>query len=144
MKDFKAFLKYEKPDLRILVGIAYEKKRLSIVGDIYENNRDVGGGQCYEELLRNFPESARLVEIWERWHLNDMNAGDELQEAYLRALKVTTGWQYTSYENTCSELTKAGIWKHDGYMYGSAWKFEAVPETILTELKEIIKKTNNF
>jgi hypothetical protein len=60
----------------ITVDIGFsEEGRLSITGDYLG-----GTGQIYDELLATYPvESARLVEIWKRWHLNDMRAGCEHQ-----------------------------------------------------------------
>ena len=118
------------------VNIKYEDERLSITADGYElqNNRwrDSFGGQSYDELLECFPKSARLVEIWKRWHLNDMNAGDEVQEAFLRA-----HGRGKDYKETCDILDQAGLLEHDGYKYGTAWKFEAVPKDIIIELKRM-------
>lgn len=139
MKDFKGSFNYRKEEYRIDVKVEYKDKRLSIAGDIYERRygswQYIGGGQCYEELLQEFPLSAWLVEIWIRWHLNDMRAGDEQQEAYIRALKAT-GVIYRSYEANCNALDAVGLLEHNGYKYGSAWKFEPVPIQVLNKLKE--------
>lgn len=55
--------------------------RLSISGSVREYGRYGGAssGQCRDMMLELFPETARLYEIWERWHLNDMHAGCEHQ-----------------------------------------------------------------
>lgn len=57
--------------------------RLSISGDVREFGRygNASAGQCQDLMLELFPESKRLYEIWERWHLNDMRAGCEHQRA---------------------------------------------------------------
>ena len=83
-RAFDNVVKFRKKALQIQVKIKFDGERLSITGDIYEPTtygtwRDVGGGQCYDELAAEFPKSARLVEIWKRWHLNDMRAGCEHQ-----------------------------------------------------------------
>lgn len=140
MEDFKRVVRYSKSNLKIDIEITFKDKRLSISGDIWEKQRgrwvNSGGGQCYEELLNEFPLSAPLVELWQRWHLNDLNAGDAVQQSYLRALK-NTGWKYTSYDYACEQFKSVGLLVHDGYKYGSAWKFEKVPARVLNELKKM-------
>lgn len=148
MKDFSGTILFIKEsDVKVNVKIEYKDRRLSIVGDLYENHngywRDAGGGQCYEELLEHFPESAPLVEIWMRWHLNDMNSGNEVQEAYLRCLASLGKKPTSGYENTCSVLEKAGLLEYEGYKYGHQWKFEEVPDHILWGLKEMIYAEGN-
>jgi hypothetical protein len=71
-----------------------DKVRLSISGDVgFSGARDVEScGQIQDEVrqLLNTPRAilnhpkekiARLLDIWERWHLNDMRAGCEHQRA---------------------------------------------------------------
>lgn len=68
--------------------------RLSICGETYRpGRRDCeSGGQITDEVRRlladpgarlNYPREqiARLLEVWERWHLNDMRSGCEHQRA---------------------------------------------------------------
>lgn len=127
-------IEFASDDVRIRVEIKFENERLSIMAVGYTRDggrwRDTFGGQSYDELLEYFPKSARLVEIWRRWHLNDLRAGDEVQEAYLRV-----HGRGKDYEETCAILERAGLLTHNGYRYGTAWKFEAVPSDIIKELE---------
>lgn len=128
IKPFTLQTTFTKTNFKIRVNIKFDGKRLSITGDEYEKNtygrwRDVGGGQCYDQLIADFPhnkQAMRLVQIWKRWHLNDMKAGCEHQRAL--------GW--TSYDKHPSEPCPTC-----GYKYGTAWLFEAVPDEILKELQ---------
>jgi len=132
---------FKSDTIKMSVEINYKEGRLSITGTTQEYDkrwRDVGGGQNYDDLVQFFgndPKALRLFEIWTRWHLNDMNAGDELQERYIRNLKLT-GWKY-DYQDACDKLAELGIYIHDGYKYGTAWKFETVPQKILQELEAL-------
>lgn len=81
MEDFINKFVLSNDKVRISVEITYKDKRLSIVA----MGRDFGG-QCQDTLLEYFPEQYELVELWNRWHLNDTNAGDPVQEGYLRAM----------------------------------------------------------
>lgn len=136
MENFKKRITYEKPDCHANVDILFENKRLTISASLYEGFSYSTGGQCYEELFNEFPQSARLVEIWRRWHLNDMNAGDAEQETFLRVKRSLSKASY-DYGVSRAELERAGLLTHNGYEYGTSWVFEAVPESVLTELKEI-------
>lgn len=133
---------FKNDTAKMVVDMNYRDGRLSIIGQLYEKNGrgwiDSSGGQNSEELVNLFgydKKALDLFEIWQRWHLNNMNAVDELQERYLRALKAT-GWRY-NYEDACERLEKLGILTHDGYRYGTAWKSEEVPQNILKQLEEL-------
>lgn len=58
--------------------------RVSIVGNVWRPNRSdiIAGGQMAETLLELYPGNQsvrRLVELWNRWHLNDLRPGCEHQ-----------------------------------------------------------------
>lgn len=104
---------------------------LSIMGSMRSPDGD-GGGQNYEELLEAFPYSPlmhEIVGVWRRWHLNDLKAGDAVQEAWLRH-----NGRGKDYETTCAKLEEAGLLTHDGYKYGSAWKTEELPPYIIRQV----------
>jgi hypothetical protein len=77
-----------------------------------------------------------LRAIWERWHLNDMRAGSEVQEQHLRSLKFQ-GIECPPYPASYldwarSELAKAGLEPDaDGYSYGCEWKREPLPVEVV-------------
>lgn len=134
MNDFSKTLEYKSDISKITVNIKYENGRLSISSYGKENIDgkwyDSSAGQAYDELLEHHPQSYKLVELWKRWHLNDLRAGDELQEGYLRAWGKGGG-----YEERCAALENAGILVHNGYKYGTSWKTEKVPSVVLMKLK---------
>lgn len=85
MTDFKKKLTFQSPDRnKVVVNIEWREGRLSVTGDVYQQARDAGGGQCQDVLARLCPDDPkvkRVVEVWNRWHLNDMRAGCEHQRA---------------------------------------------------------------
>ena len=97
---------------------------LSICGDIWNNlhTNIIMGGQCLDTILGYFPRSAkvqRIVEVWERWHLNGMHAECEHQRAL--------GWTWTTHPGEpCPEC---------GYKLGSAWLREDLPAEIIEEVR---------
>jgi hypothetical protein len=70
----------------------------------------------------------KLLEVWDRWHLNDMRAGTPKQETFLREWRKTNKGDYSQ---VCSALEAAGLLIDDGYKYGSAWLKEEVPQDII-------------
>lgn len=93
-------------------------------------------GQCVEYIAGLFPKdkkAQRMMEIWKRYHLNDMRAGTPKQEDYLRE-KELQGWEYKSYKNACETLKAAGLYEDNGYKYGHAWNYEEIPEEIIKEI----------
>lgn len=83
-------------------------------------------------------EKARaFLAVWDRWHLNDMQAGDPEQRAYLRANPVEArGDHYTA---ACAALAAAGLHPNPatGYRYGSGWLREEVPADVLDYLRNL-------
>ena len=104
------------------MDVKLDDGRLSICGDIWNRLRTcvLHGGQCNEEIVRAFPGSKkvrRLVEIWQRWHLNDMRAGCAHQRA--------AGWSSEDCGKPCSWC---------GYRYGTAWLREEIPADVVAEI----------
>jgi len=90
-------------------------------------------GQCREEIKKyivaprqNFD---RIIEIWEKYHLNDMHAGTPKQEQFIKEHIQTH-----DYKTICEELQKAGLYEDNGYRYGSGWLYEPIPESVLDEI----------
>ena len=73
-----------------------------------------------------------IRDMWKRWHLNDMRAGNPKQEAWLR--KHGHGKDYTE---TCAKLEAAWLLVNEGYKYGSEWKHENVPQHITDHLMRL-------
>ncbi len=80
-----------------------------------------------------------LLDVWNKWHLNHMNAGTVKQTEFLRAHR-REGSDYTSDK----ELLKSYHLDPDpetGYVYGSAWLKEDLPADIV-EFLEGLPETN--
>lgn len=116
---------------------------LSICGSIWDNQHyDIEcGGQCLDTIKEYLPHNkqfARICEIWEQYHLNDMKAGSKKQTEFLDGLKAT-GWVY-SYDSAKDKLKEAGLLMDKGYIYGSAWLYCPIPTEIINEITNIINK----
>jgi hypothetical protein len=64
-----------------------EKKTFSMCGE-YRG----GMGQCFDHIDPATPAQKRLVELWNQWHLNDMNSGTLAQQAALKAVGGSTDY----------------------------------------------------
>lgn len=78
---------------------------------------------------------SEFLEIWDRWHLNDLRAGNPEQESYLRANPVSFTYPESHYEAATKALDAAGL--NSGYKYGSAWLHEAVPDSVISFLSSL-------
>jgi hypothetical protein len=125
---------------RVFVNIQYNDGKLSITG---VEGPTLGGnalgscGQIVDGLLEdvskflpgwNRAKVKKLQEVWERWHLNDMNAGVKEQEDFLREWKKTNKYEYTA---ACDALKEAGLYEVNGYKYGHGWIKEDVPQEVI-------------
>lgn len=115
---------------------------LSICGQVWNSvhSDHEMGGQCIDSLVELLPHNKllkRIKEIWEEYHLNDMNAGTKKQTEFLDKLKAS-GWKY-DYNSACDSLKEAGLYEENGFKYGHGWLYRPIPENILNEIKEICK-----
>ena len=102
-------------------------------------------GQCVDTVAAFFPhdkKAQRMVEIWRRWHLNDMKVGSAAQEAWLQANPVKGVYPDSYYWKASEALKAAGLnpdpgCVHNGkpYVYGSAWLHEALPDDVRAEIE---------
>lgn len=138
---------------RVFVRVEWNGTRLSVSGVVGPKaNGDCRGsaGQCIDSLRDEIafdPQWSRetaneLVELWDRWHLNDMRAGSPAQEAHLRGGNYITGerpmFAVDRFDWTKEELRRAGLNpdpNHNDYRYGSAWLSEDVPDDVLERFK---------
>ena len=115
-----------------------EYRTLSISGEIWsKKNTDLlACGQIYDEIGKLFPGNKkvqRIVEIWKRWHLNDINAGTRAQRDFLKDRDLV------GYSNCRFSLELAGLLFDHGYKYGSGWLVEVLPVEIENEIIKLFK-----
>lgn len=80
----------------------------------------------------------RFLDLWERWHLNDMRAGSPSQSDWLRVNPLEAVYPENHYDKTCEALAAAGLNPDaSGYKYGSAWLREEVPADVIAELEAL-------
>jgi len=112
---------------------------------------DLGTGQHREPLReRGGTAQLRLLELWERWHLNGLRAGCEHQRAggwdkrpiypdkptsaYVRHPDRSNGWNMLTWLPVEHGGLLSAPCPTCGYKYGSQWLYEAIPTEVLAEL----------
>ena len=92
----------------------------------------------------SFLKVDEFLQVWERWHLNCLQAGSPRQRAYLES----KGLNNVGYETACDALKEAGLlideeYLHNGhpYKYGHAWLQEELPEEVLAFVKALPETT---
>lgn len=100
-------------------------------------------GQCLDKLLPYIPDPAfhSLVDLWRRYHLNNLHAGTPEQEA---EVKRWLGARRYDYPAACEHLREVGLLtvEHNGkpYTYGTGWLFEPIPADDLARIRDIIER----
>lgn len=78
-------------DLNKIYGAVYE---ISLVGDIMRRHVFDSGGQCQDTIAEMYPDNKkvqRIVQLWDRWHLNDLRTGSRPQQAALDGYRQAFG-----------------------------------------------------
>lgn len=127
-------------------------KELSICGNIWNPRHTIlySGGQNLDTIAKyiHTPKMKRIVEIWQRWHLNGMQAGCEHQREWVNE-RIPSEELPNRYANKDKDGIYA-IWvkpsEHPkglltkpcpicGYKYGTAWLMEQLPDEIISEVE---------
>jgi hypothetical protein len=117
-----------------IVGTEYPGTKAGRHGDI------ISGGQNLDTARKVKPSDRwtaadlkRLCDIWDRWHLNGMSAGCVHQteivyedSPYGRRVDLDA----TTAANDCPQ----------GYRYGSAWLFDALPADVLDDVRRFQRR----
>jgi hypothetical protein len=123
-----------------------EGKILRITGGIGTSHSILGSGQVektirdhlrnaeFDTLLVSREELERLLDIWKRWHLNDMRAGCAHQNKLVPWLCELLGVGH-SYDELMT-IPNFQRCPSCGYNYGIAWLYEPLPEEVVNFLSQ--------
>ena len=92
-------------------------------------------GQCLDSIKPKNDAQKRLIELWEKYHLNDMHAGTEKQENAIKQWEKQ-GNKY-HYEDVCLMLKAIGLYADNGFKYGHGWQYRALPVNIEEEVNTL-------
>jgi hypothetical protein len=125
------------------------KPIFSASGSIWNSNKsDIEwGGQCIDDIYNYFKDQLEnvslykeVMQLWERNHLNDLNAGTFEQENAIKEWKK----QGNTYDfvKVCEYLKSINLYEVErqdiSYKYGSSWIYREIPSEDLNRIKEII------
>ena len=119
-----------------------EAVRLSVCGSYR-----LGSGCCQnQDTIRTYRERVKakdlalfdyILYIWEKYHLNDMKAGTQKQEALISAEGIR-GDNY-DYDKARETLEAFGLLNDRGYTYGTGWLYRPINPRELPEILELLK-----
>lgn len=154
MQDFKKIVRVGKTaDGNAFAKIEYKAGKLSISGVIGPMSNGDCLGSCGQWVMSMAPQgidpapgwTAEIVQLflqyWDKWHLNDLQAGSPAQMAELEKHKFP-GYPKSYYEWAqeillAAKMNPAPDYIHNGkpYFYGSAWLTVPVPAEVLEFLQ---------
>jgi hypothetical protein len=92
-------LKFENSNKKTidLVKVNEPYEVFTMSGNVWNNRKTdiICDGQCCDDFIEFFPNNKplkRLIEIWNEWHLNDLNAGTRKQKEALKNNKGDDLW----------------------------------------------------
>ncbi|MCV0393682.1 MAG: hypothetical protein K5790_10410 [Nitrosopumilus sp.] len=129
---------------------------LGISGGIWNSNHSdiTTGGQIQDTLREQFEkgnikvngisdeEFRKLLDVWDRWHLNDLNAGTKKQESIIDEHINDSKYAHLDefYDRKVQILKDNDAYVDNGYQWGSAWLYEPLPDDIIDFVKHIQKR----
>ncbi len=143
-----------RKNCKAVITWSLEDGKFSMQAEIW-NPRETDiycGGQCVDTVAAYFPYNKkvqRMVEVWKRWHLNDMQAGCVHQRAEKWVDRRINPSEVPSNHSNRDEKGVYAIWVYPkehkdglltkpcsicGYEYGSACLKEEIPQEVIDEI----------
>lgn len=135
---------FKEPNLVISVNLRQTENgpALSIIGMMGD-----AAGQIYKDIRRaacfNFRSGwtqeklDKLLDVWEAYHLNDLQAGTPEQMEILRSWFETVKYPENTYDGQLRQLDKHGMRTHNGHVYGTKWLYLPIPADVLEFLHSL-------
>lgn len=139
----------------MFVKVEYASGKLSITGVEGPMRNGDAKGSCGQIIMHDWEivnyapgwdasKVAKLRQVWEDWHLNDMQAGTPEQTEALKPFYTTRKYPENDYAHACEYLKERGLYEvpdprqgkeGETYRYGMAWLRVEVPADVLEFLK---------
>ena len=98
------------------------------------------GGQIQDTIRENLDNFRKLyipkdkilliLDIWDNWHLNDLQAGTRLQTEVLNVIQAERKEKIIEYTWCCDILKQYGLYEDKGYKYGHGWLLKPLPPDV--------------
>lgn len=127
------------------------KPTFSASADVWNNLHTdiIMGGQCLDELnerfykIRHNSKFKEILDLWHKYHLNDLTPGTPEQMACIRVHKDEIDESLGFYTKELKLLEKYGLdvveYKGKPYKYGTAWLTTEIPEADLQRIKALFE-----
>lgn len=124
----------------------------SASGNVWNSRKTdvVWCGQCIDDIyndykgqLNNIELYKELLDLWKKYHLNDMKAGLPIQEKVVKEW-LSKGNTYV-YEIVCNHLKSLGLYEVNAgngltYKYGRSWIYSKIPLKDLERINYILNQ----
>lgn len=132
----QVFIGRDAERARVFVDASWDGRRLSFMGSVVPFGRYMAdvAGQVVDNARQVNPE---LADLWDRWHLNDMRPGCEHQEHIMRLNPPARPTCLNDYVGSTGLALGSSCYEC-GYRYGSGWKYEEVPDSVLERISAIL------
>ena len=122
--------------LSIYGRVHYPRKLSCItVGQISKNIWYWAINDLFKEYRIDKSTLFSILDIWDRWHLNNLRAGTRGQNVLVKYYIRRVG--YYKYEEVCKFLESKGLLYDRGHKYGSKWLYEPLPQDVIDYLKSL-------
>jgi hypothetical protein len=128
MKSVVTFVDANKS--KVVVEININNGRFSMTGDMGGS-----GGQIYDSIKPATSSQQELIDLWKRYHLNDMKSGTPKQMELVKDLPYVEACAVLERENLLVDILPNG----DNFTYGEGWLTEELPEDIEYLVESIIE-----
>jgi len=91
----------------------------------------------YKKLFIPKPAILKILDIWDKWHLNDLHAGTKAQTAIIEKVKAKQGGRQIDYDWCCGMLRQYNMYEDRGYKYGHGWLCEVLPQEVIKLINEL-------
>lgn len=120
-----------------------DKPVFSVSGNIWNHlhTDTYSCGQNLDDIKEyiNDPTFNEIYQLWNLYHLNDLNAGTPIQEQAVNQWRKDnniTGW---AYDQACEYLKSINLYGDKGYEYGTIWLYREIPEEDLNKIKALLQ-----
>lgn len=117
------------------IGISGGAHAIGLAGQIVEHLRQMKFSEFRDGWTAEKLET--LLDVWEKYHNNDLRAGTPAQMAIVRPFIKAHEWPMNSYVYQCAELARHGLLEDGGYRYGTSWLYEPVPDSVIEFLNSL-------
>ncbi len=116
---------------------------VEIIEGRFSARGDYGGGcgQCLDHIKPKNKHQKKLIDLWHKYHLNDMNAGTKEQEKAIEEAIKEKKLENYDYEKVCTYLKSIKLYEviyyGKPYKYGHGWLKRRLPSNIEEETNAI-------